>query len=206
MIDHPVIDGILTDALWAAGAAGIVLALAAGIWLAVWPTQALRLAEKLNREYSTDWLKRALDERHHSEPFFYRHHRLVGLVLVLATAYFFWSFATAFSVDALVGIYEGLLPKVILEVLAVAATWVLVIGNALGFALGLVMLVRPSAIKGAEAKANRWTDTDRVVGVLDRRVDRPEGYLHRYPRRIGVVIVLATLYIVAITWNTLSGT
>ena len=200
MSGEVVVNGIFSDALWALGVVGLLLAIAAGVMLVASPATALRLGERLNREFSIAWLQRALDEPRQTEPFIYRHHRAFGFALVLATLYFFWTFSTAYRVDTLAAMYAGVLPAAVLDILALVVTTVLVIGNALGFALGVTMLIRPSAIKRAEALANRWVDTDRAAAVLDRRVDRPEGLAHRYPRRIGVVILLASAYIVVIAW------
>ena len=200
MSGESVVNSIFTDAFWALGGVGLLLAVAAGIMLVAAPAAALRLGERLNREFSIAWLKHALDEPRQTEPFIYRHHRVFGFGLIVATGYFFWSFSTGYRVETLAAMYAGFMPTAVLDILAVVVTAVLVIGNALGFALGVTMLVRPSALKGAEALANRWVDTDRAAEILDRRVDRPEGFAHRYPRRIGVVILLASAYIAVIAW------
>jgi hypothetical protein len=203
MNNDSVLDAILADFLWMFGIVGALIATAIGLLLVLAPGRALKVGDFLSREWSFAWFQRALDEPRHSEPFIYRHHRIVGFLLLVATLYFFWTFATAYSTAALVALYEGYLPRSVLELLATALTWVLVIGNALGFALGVIMLLRPSALKGVEATANTWVDTDRAAEVLNRRDDRPEGVAHRYPRRIGATILLATLYVVLIAWFTL---
>ncbi len=195
MTGQTIVNDILVDALWTLGVVGMLLALAAGLLLVISPQLALRIGDKLNREFSVGWLKRALDEPRHSEPFIYRHHRAVGLFLLVATTYFFWVFTTGYRTEALVAMFAGTLPTVVLELLATTTTVVLVIGNALGFALGIVMLVRPSALKRAEASANRWVDVDQAAEVLNRRVDRAEGFASQYPRRLGVVILAATAYV-----------
>lgn len=192
-----IVDSILNDTLWALGALGVALATIAGLWLVLAPAAALSLAVKLNREWSIGWLQRALDAPRTSEPFVYRHHRVVGVLLVIATAYFFWQFITAYDHRALGALFAGALPAVVLEVLALAFTTVLVIGNAVGLALGFVIFFRPSLLKGAEGWANRWVGApDAAAGVLDRRIDRPEGLAQRYPRRVGIVVLGATLYVV----------
>lgn len=188
-------NDIFGDALWLFGVVCLLLAVGAGLLLVLAPQRALDLAARLNREFSVSWLQRALDEPRRSEPFFYRHHRIVGILLLVATLYFFWSVATSYDQAALAAMFEGWLPDIALEWLAGALTVVLVVGNGLGFALGCIMLLRPSLLKRPEELANRWVDTDRAAEMLNRRDDRPEGLAHRYPRRIGVIVLLAALYI-----------
>lgn len=195
MTGEAIVNEILIDALWALGAIGMLLALVAGLVLVISPQLALQIGDKLNREFSVGWLKHALDAPRNSQPFIYRHHRIVGLFLLLATLYFFWVFATGYRTDALAAMFAGTLPPVVLELLATTATVVLVIGNALGLMLGVLMLTRPSALKRVEALANRWVDTDKAAEILDRRVDRPEGFASQYPRRLGLAILLATAYV-----------
>lgn len=197
-MDNTAVTGWLNDALWMLGAVGVVVSTLAGLWLVFAPSGALRLANRLNREYSIGWLQRALDAPRHTEPWIYRHHRIVGTVLVIATAYFFWQLATDFGAAALAAMFAGALPPVALKVLASAFTSILVLGNAAGLILGVVIFVRPSALKGTERWANRWVASDKAVEFLDRRDDRAEGYAHRYPRRVGLVILAATVYIALI--------
>lgn len=195
---NEIINGWLADAVWWIGIVGVTLATLAGLWLVLAPAGALRFANRLNREYSFAWLQRALDAPRHTEPWIYRHHRIVGALLVIATAFFFWRLATNYSTAALAALFAGTMPPIALEMLATAATSILVIGNAAGLILGVVIFVRPSALKGAEGWANRWVASDQAAEFLNRRDDRAEGYAHRYPRRVGLVILAAAVYIVLI--------
>ncbi|MEX0899231.1 MAG: hypothetical protein WD081_00920 [Gammaproteobacteria bacterium] len=191
-------NGWLWDAAWALGLVGVVLATIAGLWLLIAPARALAFANKLNREYSITWLQRALDTPRYTEPWIYRHHRVVGALLVLATAYFFWQLATEYSTAALAALFAGTLPPVVVDLVATVFTSVLVVGNAAGLVLGLVIFFRPSLLKGTEGWANRWIASEKATEFLDRRDNRPEGYAHQYPRRIGAIILAATTYIVLI--------
>lgn len=196
MTARQIMDAILLDSFGLFAAIAITLALVAGALLVAAPGRALRVADRLNRERSFAWLQRALDAPRRTEPFIYRHFRVVAPLLLAGTVYFFWCFATGrYSAAALATIYNGLLPDALLAALANTVTVVLLIGNGLGFALGLVMLIRPSYLKRTEALANRWVDTGGAAELLNRRDDRAEGYARRYPRRIGIIILLATVYI-----------
>ncbi|MFN2301554.1 MAG: hypothetical protein ABR565_06710, partial [Gammaproteobacteria bacterium] len=72
------IETILSDTLWTLGAVALLVAALAGVWLVAAPAAALRLAGRLNREFSIKWLQRALDAPRTTEPFIYRHHKVVG--------------------------------------------------------------------------------------------------------------------------------
>ncbi len=198
MSGSAIVNGILLDTLKTAGLVGLALATLAGLALVLAPGRALALAMKLNREFSVSWLQRLLDEPRRAEPLVYRNHKTVGVALVLATAYFFWRFMTDYDEAALVGLFAGTLPPVVLELLATVVTVVLVLGNVAGFVLGVVVFVRPSLLKGAESWANRWIASDRATEMLDRRIGGPENFAHRYPRRVGALILFAVTYIALI--------
>lgn len=198
MSGEAIVNGILMDSFWAFAVIGLGLATIAGILLVIAPGTALKLAARLNREFSIAWVQTALDAPRTAEPFIYRHHRIVGSLLTLATLYFFWQFFTSYRQQVLVDIYQGVLPIALLEALASTFTIVLVLGNSIGLVLGLVIVVRPSLLKGAESWANRWVGSEKVTDALDRKIGGPENLTHRYPRRVGLLILFAVVYILLI--------
>lgn len=181
-------------------AVGLALALIAGVLLVLAPERALAFAARLNREYSVGWLQRLLDAPRTTEPWIYRSHRTVGSVLVIATAYFFLRLADGLSAETIALLFGRLGPEPVIDVLAWTAFVVLLAGNAIGLLIGVVVFVRPSALKSAEDWANRWIASDRATAVLDRSDDRAEGLVHRYPRRVGAVVIAASLYVAVIGW------
>lgn len=195
-MNDPVVSEILVQWLWAVGAAMAALALAAGLLLLVAPGWTLSLAQRLNREFSIAWFARLLDAPRASEPFVYRHHRAVGVALALASAYLLKQLFTVVTPGAAAALWGGMLPPALAEAVMQAFHWVFVIGGVAGLVLGVVIFVRPSALKPLERWSNRWLATDRAAAALDRRDDRPEGLAQRYPRQLGMVVLVATLYII----------
>lgn len=187
---------ILVTWLWNLGAVLAAFALLAGLLLIFAPGWTLSIARYLNREYSFAWLLRALDAPRVTEPFIYRHHRVVGVFLTLGAAYLLKQLFTAVTAEAAAELWGGAMPPALALAVMQAFYWLFLIGGLAGFVLGIVIFVRPSALKPLERWSNSWLSTDKVTETLDRRDDRPEGLAHRHPRVVGLVIVAATLYIV----------
>lgn len=110
-------------------------------------------------------LQEVLERPRFIERFIYRHHRLFGTAIV----------AGALTLLAMLGAGH---PRLFVTVLlggsnawvAVVLVWALAVAV---LVIGMIVLIRPSALKGAEALANRWIQlfpaavlTPRQIGVL----------------------------------------
>lgn len=108
-----------------------------------------------------------LDRRWHLEHLVYRHHRLAGSAIVAASAFFLWQVAAlGFRVD-----WPG-------SSLWTSLWWLLIAGNILNLAIGLVVAIRPSHLKPLESVANRWFPVDsRNLGRMLSQKPRLRGLL-----------------------------
>jgi hypothetical protein len=174
-----------------------VLAVLLGIAVIAAPQAMFRLSTVLNRWVSTDEAFRKLDQSRTVEPVIYRHHRLFGAALMLGAAYIFYTFAFAFDASQLSGEALFFGSRGVADALLDALPILNVCFSVIGFAIGLVMLARPSLLKGLEQRANRWYRTDDSLKRLDTRMEAPERWFHRRPRLLGLIILVAGLYVVA---------
>lgn len=169
---------------------GLGVALLVGVMLLARPQALFALNARLSRWIDTNPTFGLLDQPRHLERFFYRHHRLLGGLIVLGASYVLlrWAFVYERSdVIALLSprwIAHGMdwIPRALEALLVGLHVLVLVVG--------VLIALRPSLLKGVEKAANRWqpipttTPLDSVIDTVDRSV---EGY----PRVSGLLLVIS---------------
>jgi hypothetical protein len=175
-----------------AGIATFVL----GFLIAVSPSLVMRVGEVLNRWVSTERVFQDLDSPHPSERLFYRHHRIFGCLLALGGAYVLYVFGSA-------GLDASRLGNLMLFGSRTVAQWLLDSLTAMNrvfgivaIALGIAVFIRPSVLKVLENSTNRWFAVDESVKRLDVQLTAPDRLFARRPRIVGILIMLASAYIV----------
>lgn len=183
-----IVEGLLASLL-----AGLVLAIVVGLLLVARPERLLQLNRRLSRWVDTRGTLHALERPLLLERFFYRHHRVLGAAIVLGAGYVLWQWAFGVERVAVAGLLNPRWRANGLDWI-VPALEVLMVGlHVLVLAAGLVILLRPSLLKGLERAANRWhrglpsEQLDRVIDSLD---DRILGY----PRVSGLILMVASLW------------
>lgn len=187
---------IISDTfLWVALLGG-VLGLLTGVALIFNSAFVVRLSDKMNVWISTREAMQVLEEPIAIERTVYRWHRLIG-ALILAGALFtlyvlLWRFNGPQVVEALTKLLELGVAKWVAESLRIF----FVLVNIAALVIAVVMILRPSALKGVEALANRRYSPRRGAHALDIPRVGPDSLLRTRPRLLGVVLALAGLYVV----------
>jgi hypothetical protein len=137
-----------------------------------------RLSERLNRPYNLDrW--------------FYRRHRLYGAVVgalaLVLLGYLTFGDASYRWLSVVEPRYRG-----VASMFIDAGRILLWLFGIFALVIATVVFVRPSALKGIEAKVNRWTSLGRSAG-LEREFRGPDQWAVRYPRAWGVTVALVSL-------------
>ncbi|MGQ0586746.1 MAG: hypothetical protein ACT4PK_06050 [Gammaproteobacteria bacterium] len=174
-------------------AVGLVLAAVVGALLLARPNALFWLNARLSRWVDTRSTFGALDQPRHLERFLYRHHRPLGLLIVTGAGYVLWSWAFAYDRSDVVAILGHRWVSAGLDWIP-AALEVAVVGlHGAILAVGLLVIFRPSLLKGLERRANRWQEgpgtesLDSVVGSLD-------GAFEGSPRLSGLLLVVSALW------------
>lgn len=175
----------------------LLAATAFGAAIAVRPALLLRLRvvtdRRIDLSVSTDWLDRPRNIDH----VFYRYHYLYGAVVIILAVLLLYLLTFGYERPAV----EFILPdgsRVVAEILAETmrlALWILAI---FCLAIGVIMLVRPSALKGFERAVNRWLSTKDVARRLDREYHGADTLAQKYPRITGSVVAVVGLVCVTL--------
>lgn len=169
---------------------GSVLAFAVGVAMLFTPAKARQWNKFFGRWIDTHGLETALDRPRWTERFVYRHHRLVG-TLLLAGSFFV--------------IYKFLLRKVgdTIEPMATndhfglwqATVAIFVIGGVFGAVLGAIMISKPSLLRELEVASNRWISTEGFLELFNRAHGYLDEVIFSHRKLVGAFLVLASTYI-----------
>ncbi|MEX0606844.1 MAG: hypothetical protein WD138_02325, partial [Halofilum sp. (in: g-proteobacteria)] len=185
----------------------VLLALTAlvGGLVALKPDWLQRLRAATDRRYTLRPMTRPLDTPRNIDPLLYRHHKAYGLVVMTLAA--FLLYFLAFGEQRV--FWRELFPPDYREaagIVADVARLVLWIFSVFALTVGTVVLARPSALKGLEARVNRWFTGRSVSERLDREYDWLDERLGRNPRLWGWVTLVASVICLAallVQWQAL---
>ena len=185
----------LLDFLFVIGV--LLIPLGAGFMLL--PEKMFTFAAKANRWISTESFFEKINRPVYKEKFFYRHHKIFGLFILIASSICFYMLTFYIGLEEINNSIVKLVSSNLQKWIIIILYYQLLVGLIITMIFGLVMVVRPSALKSFEKWANRWIDTDGSLKVLDKSKDLPDRILPGNPRIFGFCILLAGVYIL---WNT----
>lgn len=174
---------------------GALLGIAAGLLLIFKPQLMARINRVANRWISTRQLNQLLDRSVSIEHWFYRHHRAIGMMVVLGAGYIFIHFGLLFDKAAALHHLAGFVPPRLLDVLLDALVLSALLGAALALMVGLFLWLRPSLLRGMETEANRWVSSRQATKPLEIPRDQVERFVARHARRVGWLLLLASVYL-----------
>jgi hypothetical protein len=186
---------ILQQAIFIFLLLGSILALAAGLLLLLDSARAFRIGERMNRWVSTRAALRPLEEQHSISRPLYRRHRLVGVLLCAGALYALVVLGTPYGEQAMVKTLSGLGPARFASWISESLRIVLLAGNFGALLFGLVFVVRPSALKGLEAWADRRISGRKATKPLEEVRLSTDQFVRTHPRVAGWLITLGSLYV-----------
>ena len=172
---------------------GLAIALVFGLLALITPARAVGLARVLGRRHSLRQATRPLEKPVYTERAFYRHHRLFGALIVAAAATILLYLGLRFDAEIVVRALARGNERIAVEILVETFTLLMWLGASFSLLVGLVVFVRPSALKDIEARANEWISTrqaTRRLGTEHRAMDR---FFEARPRLVGIVVTLVSL-------------
>jgi uncharacterized protein YjeT (DUF2065 family) len=173
----------------------LAMGLVFGLLAVIAPASARRIAAALGRQASSRRALRVFETPIRTESFVYRHHRASGGILTLMSfvvlAYLQFRFDPRIS-ELLVAQFAGDLASGIIVPVATVLIWA---GALLGLVVGVLVILRPSLLKGLEAPANRWISTRRLGQPLERQVADTDRLFAAHTRLVGAVIAASCLIV-----------
>lgn len=174
-----------------------IVAFATGLVMIISPARMAEIKTFFDRQFSLRRALKPLDIPRYKERFYYRHHKLIGSFVVLGSLFSLSVLGLGNHAQKAMALFSQSFNRVVVEILIQSAEWFLFLGNLFALSIGLIVLLRPSLLKGFEAQANRWLTTRPYTRPLESyhpEVDR-SAMLHE--RLYGLFFILGAVYIAA---------
>jgi len=185
---------VLGQALYILLLLGVALGLLVGILLLIDSQRVLRWNAYLNRWISTGESLRVLDQPHDLNRIVYRGHRILGLVVLAAALYALDVLVFNIQTRPLVHIFRDLANPATLQLFAESVRWFLVAGNVLAILVGMILVLRPSLLKGVEGWTDRRYSPRLSSPNLDEPRYQPDEFVRAHLRLAGIVAAGGSLF------------
>lgn len=183
--------------------AGALAGVAVSLLLIFNPHLMARANRLANRWISTDHLNQMLDRSISIEHWFYRRHRLLGLLIIFGACYILVYFGLLFDKPIALQHLSGYMPVRLLDVLLDTMALASLTGAAVALFVGLFLCLRPSLLRGIEESANLWISSDRAARMLDIPREQAERFVAGHARRVGWLLLLCSIYLFFVVFRVL---
>lgn len=189
--------------LWQALALFLLVGAVTGMVVAVLMIYRPKRFECLNRAantwISTRRMSRLVDRTLSVEQWFYRHHRVLGVLICLGALYVLGYFGLILDKTAALQHLPAHLPirlqAPVIEGLLDALVLASLTGGTVSLLVGLALWLRPSLLHGLEAVGNQWLTLRRPTRFLDLPREQIEAYVMSHSRGVGWLLLLASLFL-----------
>lgn len=166
-----------------------------GALLVLKPRAFVLLNQFASRWVSMRYVSHLFDQSFSIERWFYRHHRIMGIAVILGASYFLYYFFVAYDKAQLLLHLSLNLPAILLDGLLDAVLLGAKTGGGLAWLMGVIILLRPSLLRGIEKQSNRWVSVRRATKVLDVPRVGLDEWVISHARSAGYVLLLSSLYL-----------
>lgn len=178
-----------------------VFLLPVGLGFCLFPKKLLEIANRMNKWIITDHFFHTINKPRYKESFFYRHHRIFGMVIIIVSLASLYTLTLYLGIESIIHVLNKLAGSAFEKWLYVVLYYLLLGCISLTVITGVIMFVRPSVLKSLEKWSNYWIDTDTPLKVLDRENNMPDKILPgSNPRVFGLFVILGAIYMVWSAW------
>lgn len=175
-----------------------ILGFVVGVGLIIDPVRMQRFFGFVNTwvslRRSTKWL--AVPRDISSTVQRYRH--LIGLTFILLGAFSTVVLMTRIDVNQVVANFRVAAPLLFVAWLVDSTRLLLIVGNVLAIAIGVMLMVFPNFLQSVETRVNRWVSFRAQSLGADTENRSLDRWVASYPRVSGWLVAIATLPLVAI--------
>jgi len=163
------------------------------------PNLTLNLSNILNRKINIEEKIAFLDKDIEVSQYFYGHHVVVGLLLivgsVIACSFFYFSL----DIAAFINIFFDSPQQVFFgEILLQSTVWVGKITCLAGLFFGGLLMFAPAKMKQWEKKLNCWVETKPMFAKLERSSDNVDSFFFRHPIPVGLTGAAISFFIISL--------
>jgi hypothetical protein len=164
------------------------------------PNLTKDLSNILNRNINVDEKIRFLDKNIAITEYFYSHHVVVGLLLIVGSAFALFFFYFSLDIANFTKIFfdspkQVFFAKILLKsILGVGKIACLV-----GFFIGSSLIFAPDKMKKWEHKLNSWFETGSVIEKLQQPSSNVDSFFFRHPLSVGLTGAVLSFLIISLS-------
>jgi hypothetical protein len=171
-----------------------LVGIAVGVSLIVNSDRTLRLLGTLNRWVSMRSASRPLEIPRDTTQAVQRHRYWLGAVFIAGGAFATFILATKFDAKAATHMLNLTALRPVVALLIVdSARWILIAGNLVVVAAGILLAFFPAALAALEAGGSAWFSERRALRGADTPNLSLDNWVSAHPRGAGVIITVAAL-------------
>lgn len=164
------------------------------------PNLTQNLNNRLNRKVNIDEKIAFLDKDFEVSQYFYGHHVVVGLLLIVGSAIALAFFYISLDIAKFIDIFFDTPQKVFLgEILLKSILWLGKITCLAGLFFGSLLIFAPAKMKQWEKKLNCWFETKPMFDKLERPSDNVDSFFFRHPIPVGLTGAVISLFVIALS-------
>lgn len=193
---------ILIDAILTLVTITAVVGILIGLWLLIHPQSFAKFEALLSQTYSLRRQLRPLEISRNLDRHIYRHHKAVGLLIILASTYTLYRLLFDILPEPPIDSPSIKVSTAIIDWLLSSLDFFLLIGNLFTVIIGFIVFSRPSLLKDFEYRANRWLSVRQKTRWMDSDIDFPDRLAQTKPRLMGVSLLILCIYFLTIITRT----
>ena len=174
---------------------GALMGMALGLMLIFSPHFLERINRVANRWISTRHISRWLERSISVERWFYRHHRPLGILVILGAGYTLVYFGLLFDKTYALQRLSSTVPAKLLDMLFYALVLASLLGATVALVAGFFIWLRPSLLRGVEEGSNQWVSSRRATKMLDMPHGQVDSFIARHAKRVGWLLLLGSIYL-----------
>ena len=168
--------------------------IALGIGLNVSSARTLGFMKKMNHWVSAPERLKAMDKPHDIDAPTNRRRIWSGAVFMIGGAYTVFMLLFGVEFPYVVAALSQYAKPIVVELIVDSLRWFLLLGGAVAFVAGTMMLVSPRAMPALGTRLNRWYSTDKLAKSANDMHMTLDKLAEAYPRTTGMVLAFASAF------------
>ena len=164
------------------------------------PNMTQNLSNILNRKVNIDEKIAFLDKDIEITRYFYGHHVVVGLLLIVGSVIALCFFYFSLDIAKFINIFFDSPQQVFFgEILLKSILWVGKITCLAGLFFGSLLMFAPAKMKQWETKLNSWFETKTMLEKLEQSSDNVDSFFFRHPIPVGLTGAVISFFIISLS-------
>jgi hypothetical protein len=171
--------------------------LGAGLGLMFNSAATLQFFSRMNRWVSTRRTLRPIEIPRDSGQAVQKYRRWLGAVFIAGGIFAIYGLTMQFSTRAAIALLGlDIFRPAVASWLVESARWILIVGNAAGIVVGIMLAFFPQALVALEARGGRWYSERALAKDREKMNLTLDNWVERYPRAAGCVIAFFALVLI----------